>query len=76
MSDGTIKGALVEVKTISPEKNGGRVLVKRHGNFEKLLIVHIDEDFQFKGKLFDRKELKEGSGKYLQGRLDIDGGDA
>lgn len=68
-SDGTIAGKLVEVKTISPEKAGDHVLVKSQGNFEKLLIVRIDRNFQFKGKLFDRSELKGSMGKYLKGRL-------
>ncbi|WP_296593222.1 hypothetical protein [Methylophaga sp.] len=72
-SDGTINGELVEVKTISPEKNSSSVLVKTQGNFEKVLVIRIDEDFQCKGKLFDRTELKGGSGKYLRGQLDIDG---
>jgi hypothetical protein len=71
-SDGTIAGKLVEVKTISPEKAGDHVLVKSQGNFEKLLIVRIDRDFQFKGKLFDRSELKGNTGKYLKGRLKND----
>lgn len=69
-SDGTINGELVEVKTISPVKNSDRVIVKSKGNFEKLLIVRIDECFNFEGKLFDRTELKGGSGKYLRGQLD------
>ena len=72
-SDGTINGELVEVKTISPEKNSSSVLVKTQGNFEKVLVIRIDEDFQCEGKLFDRTELKGGSGKYLRGQLDIDG---
>jgi hypothetical protein len=71
-SDGTIAGKLVEVKTISPEKTGDHVLVKSQGNFEQLLIVRIDRDFQFKGKLFDRSELKGNTGKYLKGRLKND----
>ena len=50
-SDGTIDGKLVEVKTISPEKTSDRVIVKRQGNFEQLLIVRIDENFKFEGKL-------------------------
>jgi hypothetical protein len=50
-SDGTIAGKLVEVKTISPEKGNDHVLVKRQGDFEQLLIVRIDEDFQFTAKL-------------------------
>lgn len=68
-SDGTIDGKRVEVKTISPEKTSDQVLVKRQGNFEKLLIVRIDQDFQFQSKLIDRSELSGGTGKYLMGRL-------
>lgn len=68
-SDGTIAGKLVEVKTISPEKANDHVLVKSQGDFEQLLIVRIDEDFQFTGKLFNRSELKGGSGKFLRGQL-------
>lgn len=68
-SDGTIAGRLVEVKTISPEKTNDHVLVKSQGDFEQLLIVRIDQDFQFKGKLFDRNELKGSSGKFLRGQF-------
>lgn len=68
-SDGTIAGKLVEVKTISPEKSGDNVLVKSQGDFEQLLIVRIDRDFQFVGKIFERNELKRGTGKYLQGQF-------
>jgi hypothetical protein len=69
-SDGTIDGKLVEVKTISPEKSTDQVLVKSQGNFEKLLIVRIDQNFQFRGRIFDRSELKGAVGKFLRGRLD------
>jgi len=68
-SDGTIVETLVEVKTISPEKASDRVLVKSQGNFEQLLIVRIDREFQFTGKLFDRTELKGAAGKFLRGQL-------
>jgi hypothetical protein len=68
-SDGTIAGKLVEVKTISPEKTNDQVFVKSQGDFEQLLIVRIDENFQFLGKLFHRSELKGGSGKFLRGQL-------
>lgn len=71
-SDGTIAGKLVEVKTISPEKAGDHVLVKSQGNFEQLLIVRINRDFQFQGKLFDRSELKGATGKFLKGHLKDD----
>ncbi len=75
-SDGTITKKLVEVKTISPEKANDHVLVKSQGDFEQLLIVRIDEDFQFTGKLFDRSELKGGSGKFLRGELKDGAGNA
>lgn len=68
-SDGTIDETLVEVKTISPEKVSDRVFVKRGGNFEKLLIVKIDRDFQFQAKLINRSELREGAGPYYKARF-------
>lgn len=68
-SDGSIDGKLVEVKTISPEKSNDMVWVKRTGDFEQLLIVRIDENFEFKGKLIDRSKLQGTSGRYLRGHL-------
>lgn len=71
-SDGTIADKLVEVKTISPEKASDLVLVKSQGNFEQLLIIRIDRNFQFQGKLLDRSELKGVAGKFLKGRFKDD----
>lgn len=71
-SDGTIDGKLVEVKTISPEKTNDRVTVKSQGNFEQLLIVRIDKDFQFSSKLFDRSALKSVTDNILVGELKVD----
>lgn len=68
-SDGTIDGKLVEVKTISPEKSSDQVLVKRQGDFEQLLIVRIDENFEFTGKLINREDLSEGEGRFIKARL-------
>jgi hypothetical protein len=68
-SDGTINGKLVEVKTISPEKAGTQVFVKRQGNFEQLLIVRIDAQFHFQAKLLERSELAGADGKFLKGRF-------
>ncbi|WP_427914853.1 hypothetical protein ACPWT1_08060 [Ramlibacter sp. MMS24-I3-19] len=65
-SDGTIAGKLVEVKTISPEKGSDHVLVKRQGDFEQLLIVRIDKEFQFTAKLVDRSKLLSGGRKFLR----------
>lgn len=68
-SDGTIKGKRVEVKTISPEKTGKWVHVKSQGNFEQLLVVRIDRDFQFTGRIIERSELKRAGVKFLRGNL-------
>lgn len=68
-SDGTIAGKLIEVKTISPEKANAHVVVKRQGDFEQLLIVRIDEEFQFTGKLIDRQRLSDGGGRFLRARM-------
>jgi hypothetical protein len=63
-SDGRIGNDWVEIKTMSPEKENNMIRVKRAGNFNKLLIVKINENFQFQSRLVDRKRLKKGSGKY------------
>lgn len=71
-SDGTLDGKLVEVKTISPEKTNDRVTVKSAGDFEQLLIVRINKDFQIQSKLFNRNELNGLNGKFLTGKLKSD----
>jgi hypothetical protein len=69
-SGGTINGELVEIKTISPETSRSHVLVKNQGNFQNLLIIRIDREFDFNAKLFDRSELRGGAGKFMTGRLE------
>ena len=73
-SDGTIDGKLVEVKTISPKKVSDQVIVKSQGNLEQLLIVRIDEIFEFAGKLIERDELADGGGRFLKARMQESGG--
>ena len=68
-SDGTVDGKLVEVKTISPEKASDQVIVKSQGDFEQLLIVRIDGNFEFTGKLLDREELSGGEGRFPKARM-------
>lgn len=65
-SDGRLGNDLIEIKTISPEKKEESVRVKRSGNFNKLLIVKISQDFTFKSKLIARKELKTGEGTHAK----------
>jgi hypothetical protein len=65
-SDGRLGNDWVEVKTISPEKTKQTIQVKRAGNFNKLLIVKISEEFEFEAKLIDRKQLKKGKGRHAR----------
>jgi hypothetical protein len=62
-SDGKLGNDFVEVKTISPEKTNSKIQVKRAGNFNKLLVVRIDQGFAFTAKMIDRRELGKGRGK-------------
>lgn len=65
-SDGKLGNDFVEVKTISPEKDGGQVQVKRAGNFNKLLVVKVSADLQFEGRFIDRKHLSKGTGTHAR----------
>jgi len=65
-SDGRMGNDFVEIKTISPHKTSDTVMVKRAGNFNRLLIVKISESFKFEAKMIDRKSLRKGDGKYAK----------
>jgi hypothetical protein len=65
-SDGKLGNDFIEIKTISPEKRGEQIQVKRAGNFNKLLVVKINESFEFEGRLLDRKQLSKGEGKHAK----------
>jgi len=67
-SDGKLGNDFVEIKTISPFKSDNAVLVKRAGNFSKLLIVKISKDFEFKAKMLDRKSFGKGTGKHIKAK--------
>ncbi len=62
-SDGRLENDFIEIKTITPEKISAKVKVKRQGNFNKLLVIKIDEYFNFEAKILDRKNMSKGSGK-------------
>ena len=62
-SDGKVGNDFVEVKTISPDKRTDKVQVKRSGNFNKLYVVRISENFFFEGRLINRRDLCKGSGQ-------------
>jgi hypothetical protein len=65
-SDGRLGNDWVEVKTISPEKSSEKIQVKRAGNFNKLLVVKISEDFEFDSKMLDRKLLGKSDGSHAR----------
>jgi hypothetical protein len=65
-SDGKLGNDFIEIKTISPEKTGQEVRVKRAGNFNKLLIVKINEDFSFESQIIARKNLSKGDGTHVR----------
>ena len=62
-SDGRLGNDFIEVKTISPEKGGSKVQVRRAGNFSKLVVVRISERFEFEARIIDRRSLAKGKGK-------------
>ena len=64
-SDGRIGNHLVEVKTITPFKKNNLVTLNLMRNFSKLLIVKINENFEVRGKLIDRKALPKVKGSRL-----------
>lgn len=68
-SDGRVGNDFVEVKTISPLKQDDKVRVKRQGNFNKLYVVRISENFFFEGRMIDRRKLKKGDGKFASVRF-------
>jgi hypothetical protein len=63
-SDGLLGNDLVEVKTITPDKRKACVRLKRAGNFGKLVVVKISDDFQFAARMVDRRLLKNARGKW------------
>ncbi len=65
-SDGKLGNDFVEVKTITPDKHNDTVQVKRAGNFSKLVVVKITNDFQFGARMVSRRILKKGEGKFAK----------
>jgi hypothetical protein len=63
-SDGRMGDDFVEVKTISPVKQRDNVRVKRKGHFNKLYVVRISEDYEFEGRMLDRRDLRKGRSKF------------
>ncbi|WP_298292512.1 hypothetical protein [uncultured Litoreibacter sp.] len=64
-SDGRLGKDFVEVKTISPFKNEPFVQVKRSGNWGKLVVVRVYEDFAVDCRVHARKKLPKGKGEFI-----------
>lgn len=64
-SDGKIGNDFIEVKTITPEKKAQKVSVKRQGNFNKLVVVKINDRFEFEARMLDRNKIPKGGGKLM-----------
>lgn len=64
-SDGRLGNDHVEIKTITPFKNKDVVKVDKSGNFNKLLVVKINEDFQVAGRMMNRCDLPKRAGRYV-----------
>lgn len=75
-SDGRLGNDFVEVKTITPFKANDYVEVKASGNFSKLLVVKINQDFELSCRMVARKDLpKAKGGKHRISWLEIAGRD-
>lgn len=64
-SDGKLGDDFVEIKTITPFNTHDRTRVSLAGNFNKLLVVKVDECFRVSGRMIDRKRLPKSNGRYL-----------
>lgn len=65
-SDGRIGNDFVEVKTITPFKGDDVVTLNMARNFNKVLIVKINENFEIRGKLISRSLLPKSTGDRLK----------
>jgi len=51
-------------EAITPDNGKDGVRLKRAGNFGKLVVVKISDDFQFAARMVDRRLLGKGRGKW------------
>lgn len=61
-SDGRLDNDFIEIKTITPEKCVPKVSVNRKGHYNKLLVIKIDENFNFEARMLHRKDMPKGNG--------------
>lgn len=63
-SNGRMGNDFIEIITISPDKRSSKVLVKRAGNFSKLVVVKISDELEFEARMIPRKALAKGNRKH------------
>lgn len=61
-SDGRLGDKFIEVKTISPCNKRNEVVVDMKGNFNKLLIVRVNEEFEIAHRQLERNLLPKNDG--------------
>jgi len=59
-SDGKLGDDFIEVKTITPFKARDFATISSAGNFSKLFVVKINQNFEIAGRMVDRSALKWG----------------
>ncbi|MES0022127.1 MULTISPECIES: hypothetical protein [unclassified Mesorhizobium] len=65
-SDGRLGNDHVEIKTITPFKIKDEVFVKLAGNFNKLLVVKINADFEVSSRMVVRSKLPKTAKPFLR----------
>ena len=61
-SDGRLGDDFLEVKPITPFKANDYVEVKASGNFSKLLVTKINQEFELSCRMIPRKGLPKAKG--------------
>lgn len=69
-SDGRLGNDHVEIKTISPFKSKDFVTIDMKGNFNKLLVVKISDDFEVSARMIHRKSIKPSKSGRVKIRWD------
>ncbi len=64
-SHGRLGNDFIEIKTIGPGNRSNKVRVKRSGNFSKVMVVRITDDYGFEARMVERKVLRKGLGKWI-----------
>jgi hypothetical protein len=71
-SDGRLGNDHIEIKTITPFKTNDYVEIKASGNFNKLFVVKINQEFELSSRMIERKKLPPAKdGRYRVSWADL-----